>query len=1199
MAKFSNAEDSGYRSVLGELRRWVKAVQRASNNPSHLSEFYHSSDQDPEANDRDLECYRALYTSQYKEHKDEIPTRAQGTCNWFLGSEQYHSWLESRQTKVLWITADPGYGKSVLAKFLIDQELPKSKAVTVCFFFFKKDAFEQSNVLSALCAILHQLFSRHRALLKHAMTDFLQVGRSLSQSVRRLWDILVRAAKDAAPRKIICVLDALDECQEASLKQLIQLMVELCCRANTSQVTTGNLRFLITSRHYQYLQRGISRIGPSVSSIHASGSTAIMAEINHFIKEEVQNIGRELSLEDSVRQELEDKLKETGNRTYLWLHLIMNEIRESMGVSHSLGLQRIISTLPISVYSAYEKILRRASDPKRAVDILRIILCSHRPLTVGELNRALAVEDTQAREPEEDDDHFKLTIRNQCGLFITIAESNRVYLIHRTAKDFLEDNVPASAQDQSLGFFKMWGLPLDERDSHRFLARKCIHYLSTGAWFGTLSENEKRSPVLLQPENVPFLHYAAFNWSRHVLEGSEERLDFETLQLLSQGPKIDFLFRLLWLDETSWSYWTSGYRVPSHTPAILAASFLGLEKAAFALIKDRTALNSRSDGGSTALHWATWKYKPSIVRLLLEAGLNPKLEDEEGNNSLHIAALKGHIEFVDQLLDHGVSVDAQNNAGHTALHLAATNGHNQIVERLLHKGANVLISDIQNRTVLHHAIDNKRFGRDVEIIRLLLKHGISEQEPDIDNMTPLHLAVQCSADDVAELLLDNGFSIDVTIERKNWLAQTRNGSIYYTLHGSSGPFLRQDASHAGYTPLHAAALFGNADMVKFLLQRGANPNAQGKEGETPLHLALRRWIAKRKLMDAWTDPKNRLEGALDMIVDDYNDDNSETYHRVHKMRSDTVNMLLDSPRYDVSIQDDRGETCLHAIHYGDCDASEHAAKLLQRGADLDIRNRKGETAVHLAVRAADHQSLNKFLRYQADPHTTDNCGQNLLHHACASRQYTGREQTISTLLGHSAASALVSSTDSQGRNCLHHQVLNLPDVNIVRILLAQGVNVNQADNQGHSPLVGAIMSGLFNFPKDTIPILLQAGADPRVSDAAGRNLAHLAISQDECAETSVLELFADYGVKIDAVDTKGRTVLHHAAIAGTLNRRLLHDITERWGVDVNIRDRDNSTALDHAVIESGMPRHPLLFDEDRWRRARELLREVDAHETIS
>ena len=64
-----------------------------------------------------------LHTTRYQAHKDLNPERVGGTCQWVLNHEQFLAWRNNQDVKLLWVAADAGCGKSVLAKFLGNNEL--------------------------------------------------------------------------------------------------------------------------------------------------------------------------------------------------------------------------------------------------------------------------------------------------------------------------------------------------------------------------------------------------------------------------------------------------------------------------------------------------------------------------------------------------------------------------------------------------------------------------------------------------------------------------------------------------------------------------------------------------------------------------------------------------------------------------------------------------------------------------------------------------------------------------------------------------------------------------------------------------------------------------------------------------------------------------------------------------------------------
>lgn len=81
-------------------------------------------------------CHRLFKTSAYRDYKDINPLRVDGTCQWALQHPRFINWQRNEHSNLLWISADPGCGKSVLSRSLVDQDLQSYRA-TICYFFFK------------------------------------------------------------------------------------------------------------------------------------------------------------------------------------------------------------------------------------------------------------------------------------------------------------------------------------------------------------------------------------------------------------------------------------------------------------------------------------------------------------------------------------------------------------------------------------------------------------------------------------------------------------------------------------------------------------------------------------------------------------------------------------------------------------------------------------------------------------------------------------------------------------------------------------------------------------------------------------------------------------------------------------------------------------------------------------------------------
>jgi hypothetical protein len=256
-------------------------------------------------NDQHRQCHRAFKTSTYEQLKDVNPDRVDGTCQWVLSHAQDREWVTGTHDDLLWISADPGCGKSVLAKSLVDIELRNTNSHTVCYFFFK-DNEEQDNLAAALCALLHQLFSCQPRLIQYAIPAWEKTGYKLTKEVPELWRILLAAARDDQVDDVTCVLDALDECRVSDRRLLIDILAKLYTQTSRSPSgrRRGQLKFLITSRPYDDIQVEFQQIPDDLPMIRLRGeeeNDQIHQEIDLVIRMRVAQLATDLKLDAQTR----------------------------------------------------------------------------------------------------------------------------------------------------------------------------------------------------------------------------------------------------------------------------------------------------------------------------------------------------------------------------------------------------------------------------------------------------------------------------------------------------------------------------------------------------------------------------------------------------------------------------------------------------------------------------------------------------------------------------------------------------------------------------------------------------------------------------------------------------------------------------------------------------------------------------------
>lgn len=182
---------------------------------------------------------------------------------------------------------------------------------------------------------------------------------------------------------------------------------------------------------------------PEIKLSREEEADAISKDINHVIRAKTSEIAVELALEDDMAQAFLDRLLLVQHRTYLWVTLVFDEIRRALRKSKK-SLVGLINKLPQTVSDAYEALLQRVVDKEEATKVLHIILATQRPISVKELDVALALEPSSRSYSNldlEGESARKEYVRCLCGLVIIVFEG-KLYFIHETARDFLIKKQP-------------------------------------------------------------------------------------------------------------------------------------------------------------------------------------------------------------------------------------------------------------------------------------------------------------------------------------------------------------------------------------------------------------------------------------------------------------------------------------------------------------------------------------------------------------------------------------------------------------------------------------------------------------------------------------------------------------------------------------------------------------------------------------
>jgi uncharacterized protein len=496
-----------------------------------------------------------------------------------------------------------------------------------------------------------------------------------------------------------------------------------------------------------------------------------------------------------------------------------------------------------------------------------------------------------------------------------------------------------------------------------------------------------------------------------------------------------------------------------------ASAALSILTAAF-LVQTGVAADAASTAQpGLALISAVKAHDVGGVEALLKKGASVNSADTDGTTPLMTAVHERDAAMIKALLNAGADVDATNRYGATALHTAARNGDAQSATLLLGAGANPGVALPEGETALMAAA---RTGN-VDLINAFLAGGRGKAG-DVNKADPnykegwkgqtalMWAAAEGHAGAIAALIAGgaspNEFSAEIVVPEPT---RRTNGFVYPNI------------PRGRMTALHFAARNGHMEAVHALIAGKADINALDADGSNALILAALNGHpdVAVALLEAGADPKvaDKFGRTVLFVATDMNTREAEarpapvvtgdkTYVDVVKTaiaKGADVNATLKTPL---------------------------PAMMAQSG----FRNgvlRAGATSFLRASMSADLEVMKLLLAAGADPlKATDK------DDGPAKQPFFGFNTGNTTPLM-AAAGVGWREEISRGRVA--------DAIEAITLLLAKGADINQANNAGNTPLIGAAIRG----EPALVEFLLQKGANPGAKNGVGLTAMDVALGNSD------------------------------------------------------------------------------------------------------
>lgn len=559
----------------------------------------------------------------------------------------------------------------------------------------------------------------------------------------------------------------------------------------------------------------------------------------------------------------------------------------------------------------------------------------------------------------------------------------------------------------------------------------------------------------------------------------------------------------------------------------------------------------------TPLEAAVHENAADIVKLLLDAGANPQICSEKTEYSLVTAADWGYVDIVKMLLDAGADPNFSADENCTPLVAACRWGHDEAAALLLQAGANPYIIDSNfGDSLLMQAVEDGNpkcvkliLGLGVDInhrnhdgetalsyaVNRILPHIVLEllqagANPNIKNnagTSPLDFALSYENYECAEILLKFRALLENSDEyySEEILENINEHALFYNMK-DNGFALRTDDEAVILYVKHACSY-----LLRKALEAGANPNSVDSAGKSALE-----WAQEH--------PRHPQGCAVRLIRHGAKFNSQLIIYAVRKRMRELLHTLIEAGA-DVNVTDERGNSALHyAVR---SNRAYLVLDLIEAGTNIEARNGNNITPLMLAIQHRCYSSAGLLLEHHADMSATGGKHNESAREMCI-RYHCKIENNKLSKKEWSAESS---------KNLTPYRfywAARSGDASKIQLLKKQGLDINAQDEEGMTALhLGRKDDGI-------IDLLIQAGADMYIETYADGYeqpyTAAMLVADSEDREG--LKKFLDCGYNANHQTSIGTTLLMFCA--GRYWPRGVQLLLEH-GADPSLKDNDGQTAL--------------------------------------
>lgn len=578
----------------------------------------------------------------------------------------------------------------------------------------------------------------------------------------------------------------------------------------------------------------------------------------------------------------------------------------------------------------------------------------------------------------------------------------------------------------------------------------------------------------------------------------------------------------------------------------------------FATSDAKKVINAPDKQGMTPLFYAIKAKKMENIEFLLNQGANPNQRNDNLYTPLLIACQKELFPVVRQLIQAGADVNMRGTIEHlTPLFISLANESDEISLYLIMKGADCRARTRDGSTIAHASAQSGK----INVLRFLSNKGISLNESNVKGTHPIHVAAQYGQNEVLELLLAEDISLETAV----------------TPHFGDTKLHKGLPAIQNARPIHFASIGGRVETVHWLLNHHVNPETKINDHQGVLCSAAQAnctsLIEMFKQYQLSQDPNQVFPAISAAIQRDYGNSVAVLYqlgipinadimngwtglHQACKLGSMHATCTLLNQGANPAIVNKEGQTALELA------ASNHSVNqfwqmLVRTQPDFDTVNGKGETLLHIAVRAGNLAHVMLLIDYGTSLDIQDHAGETPLHAAVKKKRLDiiglligcGADDTKKTFFSEKTARELtdqasiielidryrmIKAAARKHETLLHfaikakiieavkvlcfdvdinqrvsggetalHMAAEAESIPMIRFLLSKGANIEAQDDLGYTPLWKASLNGNVLLTH----VLIKAGANKVHQNKAGKSILQVLNGMNFQGKEQMVKLF--------------------------------------------------------------------------------------------